>query len=105
MVFYLWLQQIDGKWNDKWVIMRRKWMKYMSISDGKMENSKAQHIPQTECVACPHATQYLRSIQLEKLIHLFLHVTIRTVAARRNGEFNRNWQSHLAEDLAENLAD
>ena len=26
----------------------------------------------------------------KKLIHSFLHFTIRTVAARRNGEFNRN---------------
>ena len=86
-------------------IMVRKWMKDISISDGKMDNSRAQHLPQIELVACPHATQYLCSIQLEKLIHLFLHFTIRTAAARRNGEFNRNWQSHLAEDLAENLAD
>ena len=72
-----------------------------------MDNSRAQHLPQTELVACPHATQYLCSIQLEKLIHLFLHFTIHIVAARRNGEFNRNWQSHscLAEDLAENLAE
>ena len=96
---------MDGKWNDKWAIMVRKWMKDMSISDGKMDNSRAQHIPQTESVACPHATQYLCSIQLEKLIHLFLHFTIHTAAARRNGEFNRNGQSHLAENLAENLAD
>ena len=96
---------MDGKWNDKWAIMVRKWMKDMSISDGKMDNSRAQHLPQTELVACPHATQYLCSIQLEKLIHLFLHFTICTAAARRNREFNTNWQSHLAEDLAENLAD
>ena len=41
-------------------------MKDMSISDGKMDNSRAQHLPQTELVACPHATQYLCSIQLEK---------------------------------------
>ena len=83
--------------------MERKQMKYMSISDGKMNNSKAQHLPKTKLVACLHATQYLCSIQLEELIHLFLHFTICTVAARRNGEFNRNWQSHscLAEDLAE----
>ena len=70
--------------------MVKKWMKGMSVSDRKMENSRAQHLPQTELVACPHATQYLCSIQLEKLIHLFLHFTIRTVAARKNGEFNRN---------------
>ena len=42
MLFYTQLQQMDGKWNDKWVIMGRKWMKYMSISDGKMDNSMAQ---------------------------------------------------------------
>ena len=65
---------MDGKWNDKWAIMVRKWMKDMLISDGKMDNSRAQHLPQTELVACPHATQYLCSIQLEKLIHLFLHL-------------------------------
>ena len=71
MLFYAQLQQMDGKWNDKWTIMVRKWMKDMSISDGKMDNSRAQHLPQTKLVACPHATQYLCSIQLEKLIHLF----------------------------------
>ena len=43
-VFYAQLQQIDGKWNDKWAIMGRKWMKYMSISDGKMYNSMDQHL-------------------------------------------------------------
>ena len=46
--------------------MVRKWMKDMSVSDGKMDNSRAQHLPQTELVAYPHATQYLCSIQLEK---------------------------------------
>ena len=46
--------------------MVRKWMKSMLINDGKMDNSRAQHLPQTELVACPHATQYLCSIQLEK---------------------------------------
>ena len=80
-------------------------MKNMSISNGKMDHSGAQHLPQTELVSCPHATQYLCNIKLEELIHLFLIFTIRTVAARRNGEFNRNWQSHLVEDLVENLAD
>ena len=70
--------------------MGRNEMKYMSISDGKMDKSMAQHHPQTELVACPHAIQYLCSIQLEELIHLFLHFTIRTVVAKRNGEFNRN---------------
>ena len=105
MMFYAQLQQMDGKWNDKWAIMARKWMKDMSISDGKMNNSRAQHLPQFGLVACLHATQYLCSIQLEKLIHLFFHFTIRTTAARRNGEFNKNLQSHLAEDLAEGFAD
>ena len=62
MLFYTQLQQMDEKWNDKWAIMGRKWMKYMSVSDGKMDNSRAQHHPQTELVACPHATQYLCSI-------------------------------------------
>ena len=33
---------MDGKWNDKWAIMGRKWMKYMSISDGKMDNYVSQ---------------------------------------------------------------
>ena len=91
MLFYAQLQKIDGKWNDKWAIMVRKWMKDILISIGKMDNSKAQHLPQNELVACPHAIQYLCSIQLEKLIHFFLHFTIRTAAARRNGEFNKNW--------------
>ena len=35
MLFYVQLQQMDGKWNDKWAIMVRKWIKYMSISDEK----------------------------------------------------------------------
>ena len=35
MLFYAQLQQMDGKWNDKWVIMVRKWMKGMSINDRK----------------------------------------------------------------------
>ena len=26
---------MDGKWNDKWEIMVRKWMKDILISDGK----------------------------------------------------------------------
>ena len=42
MLFYAQLQQMDGKWNDKWAIMVRKWMKDMSISDGKMDNYRAQ---------------------------------------------------------------
>ena len=39
--------------------MVRKWMKGISINGGKIDNSRAQHLPQTELVACPHATQYL----------------------------------------------
>ena len=35
MLFYTQLQQMDGKWNKKWAIMVKKWMKDMSISDGK----------------------------------------------------------------------
>ena len=34
-------------------------MKGMSINDEKMDNYRAQHLPQTKLVACPHATQYL----------------------------------------------
>ena len=41
-LFYAQLQQMDGKWNDKWAIMVRKWIKYILISDGKMDNSRAQ---------------------------------------------------------------
>ena len=33
MVFYGHLQQMDGKWSDKWIITGRIWMKQMSISD------------------------------------------------------------------------
>ena len=62
MLFYAQLQQMDGKLNDKWTIMVRNWMKVMSINDGKMDNSRAQHHPQIKLVACPHATQYLCSI-------------------------------------------
>ena len=64
MLFYAQLQQMDGKWNEKWAIMGSKWIKYMSISDRKMDNSRAQNLPQTELVACPHATKHLCSIQL-----------------------------------------
>ena len=56
MLFYAQLQQMDGKWNDRQAIMVRKWMKDMSISDEKMDNSRAQHLLQTELVTCPHAT-------------------------------------------------
>ena len=44
MLFYAQLHQMDGKWNDKQAIMVRKWMKGMLVSDGKMDNSRAQHI-------------------------------------------------------------
>ena len=37
---------MDGKWNEKLAIMERKWMKYMLISDGKMDKSMVQ---QLEC--------------------------------------------------------
>ena len=40
MVFSEQLQQMDGKWNDKWEMMVIKWMKYILISDGKMDNSR-----------------------------------------------------------------
>ena len=39
---------MDGKWNDKWVIMERKWMKYMSISDGKWTNPFLNNIHSLE---------------------------------------------------------
>ena len=58
-------------------IMVRKWMKDISISDGKMDNSRAQHLPQIELVACPHATQYLCSVQFKKthsLVSSFYHL-------------------------------
>ena len=102
MLFYGQLQQMDEKWNEKWAIMRRKWMKYMSISDGKMDNSRAEHHPQTEIVACTHATQYLCGIQIEEFIQLFIHFTIRILAARRvatgrNGKSSRSWRSRSRE--------
>ena len=39
MVFYEQLQQIDGKWNDKWIIIGRRGMQYMSIGDENMVKS------------------------------------------------------------------
>ena len=33
---------MDGKWNDKWTIIVRKLMKDILISDGKIDNSRAQ---------------------------------------------------------------
>ena len=85
---------MDGKWNDKWAIIGIKWMKYMSISDGKMDKSVAQHHPQTEVLHVLMQPKTCVASTLERLIQLFLHFTIHTVAAKRNGEFNRNWQSH-----------
>ena len=41
---YAQLQQMDEKWNNKWEIIVRKQMKGMSINDGKIDNSRAQHI-------------------------------------------------------------
>ena len=63
MVFYGKLQQMDVKWSDKWMIIRRRWMEYMSISDENRDKSMTQHLSQNELVACPQATQYLFSIQ------------------------------------------
>ena len=63
MVFYGQLQQMDVKWSDKWMIIRRRWMEYMSISDENRDKSMTQHLSQNELVACPQATQYLFSIQ------------------------------------------
>jgi hypothetical protein len=34
-------------------------MKWMSVSVNNGDKSTTQHLPQTEYVACPHATQYL----------------------------------------------
>ena len=63
MVFYGKLQQMDGKWSDKWIIIGRKWIKQISISDENRDKSITQHLPQTKLVACPHATQYLCRFQ------------------------------------------
>ena len=41
-------------------------MKYMLIGDENMGKFMTQHLPQTELVACPHATQNLCSIQTRK---------------------------------------
>ena len=53
-----------------------KKMKYMSISDGKMDKSAAQHHPQTELVACPHATQYLCSIHSLVAFHFTMQAEL-----------------------------
>ena len=77
MLFYAQLKQMDGKQNDKWEIMVRKWTKDMSISDEKMDNSRAQHHPQTELVACPYATQYLYSIHSLVSFHFTIQGELR----------------------------
>ena len=66
MVFYRQLQQMDGKWNDKWIIIIRREMQYMSIGDENRDKSVTQHLPQTRLVACPHATQCPCSIQTRR---------------------------------------
>ena len=38
----------------------------MSIGDENMDKFVTQHLPRTEIVACPHATQNLCSIQTRK---------------------------------------
>ena len=48
---------------------------------------------------------YVASNLKKTLSHSFLHFIIGTAAARRNREFNTNWQSYLTEDLAKNLVD
>ena len=52
------------KWNDKWVIMVRKWMKDMSISDEKMDNSRAQHLPQTEVVVKTYNEKHSHKLEI-----------------------------------------
>ena len=42
MVFYGKLQQMDGKWNDKWIIIGRRGMQYMLIGDENMDKSATQ---------------------------------------------------------------
>ena len=48
----------------------------MLIGDENMDKSVTQHLPQTELVACTHATQYLCNIQLEELIHLLVFILL-----------------------------
>ena len=43
----------------------------MSIDDEKMDKYVTQHLPHTENVACPHATQY---ITLTKMLRTHLNV-------------------------------
>ena len=46
-------------------------MEWMSIDDENMDKYVTQHLPHTENVACPHATQY---IALTKLLRIDLNV-------------------------------
>ena len=57
---------MDGKCNDKWIIIGRRGMQLMSIGAKNMDKSVTQHLPQTELVACPHATQNLGSIKTRR---------------------------------------
>ena len=66
MVFCRQLQQMEGKWNDKWIIIGRREMQCMSKHEENMDKSVTQHIPQTKLVACSHATQNVSSIQIRK---------------------------------------
>ena len=45
MVFYGKLHQMDGKWNDKWIIIGRRGMQCMSIGDENMDKSVTQQAP------------------------------------------------------------
>ena len=49
-------------------------MKYMSISDENMDKFVTQHLPQTEPVACPHATQNLCSIQTRRTLSIIAFI-------------------------------
>ena len=63
----------------------------MSISDENMDKSVTQHLPQSELVACPHATQNLCSIQSRKIHSIVAFILpIGTVATGRNGRFSRD---------------
>jgi len=41
-------------------------MKWVSKDDGNMDKYVTQHLPHTENVACPHATQYIAPSKLSK---------------------------------------
>ena len=61
---------MDGKWNDKWTLIGRREIRYMSIGDENMEKYVTQHLPQIELIACPHATQNLCSIQTRRTLSI-----------------------------------